>query len=230
MDRSFTMSHCMRRLYILGFALGAVGILTGCEDLNSAVDGLLGREAPVISAAGSSRDLLVPVKKRAPGQSPAPQQQAAPAGAEPAAKPAPAPKQQTAQGPEGKRRTAGVGKSPETLAELAKKRRRTAFDIPRDPFRSPTEVLPSDCPPSVPLCRFDRSQLKLVGIVQVDGGRFKGMVEDPDGRGYFVGPGMQIGGATVTQVSNKGLTLHVHKSRQDVMIPLFKEPKQGEEF
>jgi hypothetical protein len=56
------------------------------------------------------------------------------------------------------------------------------------------------------------------------------MVEDPDGRGYFVTPGMQIGNATVTQVTNKGVILHVHKSKQDVIIPLYKEPKETEEF
>jgi hypothetical protein len=99
------------------------------------------------------------------------------------------------------------------------------FQAERNPFKQPTEVLPSECPPSMPLCRFDRSQLKLVGVIQVSEGEFKGMVEDPDGRGYFVTPGMQIGGATVTQVSNKGITLHLHRTRQDVVMPLFKEAR-----
>ena len=78
------------------------------------------------------------------------------------------------------------------------------FQAERNPFKAPTEVLPSECPPSMPLCRFDRSQLKLVGVIQVSEGEFKGLVEDPDGRGYFITPGMQIGGATVTQVTNRG--------------------------
>ncbi len=69
-------------------------------------------------------------------------------------------------------------------------------------------------------------------MIQVDQGHFKGMVEDPDGRGYFITPGMQIGSgtasATVMQIIDKGITLHVHRSRQDVVMPLFKEPKEGE--
>jgi hypothetical protein len=56
------------------------------------------------------------------------------------------------------------------------------------------------------------------------------MVEDPDGRGYFITPGMRIGGDTVTQVTNKGLTIHLHRTNQDVLIPLYREPKEGEEF
>ncbi|MBM3299677.1 MAG: hypothetical protein FJY85_06965 [Deltaproteobacteria bacterium] len=104
------------------------------------------------------------------------------------------------------------------------------FEITRDPFKAPTEVLPSECPPSMPLCKFDRSQLKLVGVIQVEDGQFKGMVEDPDGRGYFVTSGMQIGGATVTQVSQKGITLHLSKTGQDVVIPLFLGGRQSQEF
>jgi hypothetical protein len=106
----------------------------------------------------------------------------------------------------------------------------TEFPVVRDPFKAPTEILPSECPPSMPLCRFDRSQLKVVGVIQVEDGQFKGMVEDPDGRGYFITPGMQIGGATVTQVTNKGIMLHVAKSKQDVMMPLFLEAREAGEF
>ena len=82
----------------------------------------------------------------------------------------------------------------------------------------------------MPLCRFDRSQLKLVGVIRVSSGQFKGMVEDPDGRGYFVIPGTQIGGATVTQVSAKGMTLHDHLSKENVVMPLVKEVKEASEF
>jgi Tfp pilus assembly protein PilP len=103
---------------------------------------------------------------------------------------------------------------------------REPFVLLRDPFKQPTEILPSECPPSMPLCRFDRSQLKLVGVMQVSEGQFKGLVEDPDGRGYFITAGMQIGGATVTQVTNKGIILHVHRTRQDVTMPLFREARE----
>lgn len=106
----------------------------------------------------------------------------------------------------------------------------TFVGIPRDPFKAPTEILPSECPPSMPLCKFDRSQLKLVGVIQVSDGQFKGMVEDPDGRGYFVTPGMQIGGATVTQVTQRGITLHLRKTGQDVVLPLFLESRESREL
>jgi len=82
----------------------------------------------------------------------------------------------------------------------------------------------------MPLCKFDRSQLKLVGVIQVSDGQFKGMVEDPDGRGYFVTPGMQIGGATVTQVTQRGITLHLRKTGQDVVLPLFLESRESREL
>ena len=106
----------------------------------------------------------------------------------------------------------------------------TFTGIKRDPFKAPTEILPSECPPSMPLCKFDRSQLKLVGVIQVSDGQFKGMVEDPDGRGYFVTPGMQIGGATVTQVTQRGITLHLRKTGQDVVLPLFLESRESREL
>ena len=131
---------------------------------------------------------------------------------------------------QGKRRAPGVfppGVVPERPEE---KRVRDIFAIERDPFRPPTEILPTECPPSMPLCRFDRSQLKLVGIIQVGDGQFKAMVEDPDGRGYFVTSGMQIGGATVTQVSNRGVTLHLHKTQQDVLMPLYREARETSEM
>ena len=56
------------------------------------------------------------------------------------------------------------------------------------------------------------------------------MVEDPDGRGYFVIAGTQIGGATVTQVGAKGVTLHDHQTGESIMLPLVKEAKEASEF
>lgn len=112
--------------------------------------------------------------------------------------------------------------APATKEDLKEDRGLTAIMRIRDPFDKPTEVLPSECPPSMPLCRFTRSQLKLVGVIQVADGVFKGMVEDPDGRGYFIAPGMQIGGATVTQITSQGATLREHAGRRDVPMPLFK--------
>jgi Tfp pilus assembly protein PilP len=95
----------------------------------------------------------------------------------------------------------------------------------RDPFKAPTEVLPTECLPSMPLCRFDFSQLKLVGVIQVGRGQFKGMVEDPDGRGYFIAPGMQIGNGTVTQVTRDGVVIHLHGIKQDARLPLNYKPE-----
>ncbi len=132
---------------------------------------------------------------------------------------------------QGKRRPPGQpSPAMQQAAPPVAKKPSELFQVERNPFKPPTEILPSECPPSMPLCRFDRSQLKLVGVIQVSEGEFKGMVEDPDGRGYFVTTGMQIGGATVTQVNDKGITLHLHRTHQDVMMPLFKEAKKAGEF
>jgi hypothetical protein len=231
-------SYMPTKIAALGLALSLLLPLTGCEELNRAVDGLLRGQSPSTSSAAQVSPFLVAqAQKQAPRVSPrgpesGPKQPAAPKPQPPAAKPQPpAPEERvvekTAQ--PGKKRAPGQ-LSPVTRAAKKEPEVKTVFTADRDPFRQPTEILPSECPPSVPLCRFDRSQLKLVGVIQVNEGQFKGMVEDPDGRGYFVMPGMQIGGATVTQVNSKGVTLHLHKTRQDVLIPLFVPPKEGEEF
>jgi hypothetical protein len=128
----------------------------------------------------------------------------------------------------GKRRTPGV-LSPSRQA-TGDQAQRSQFYMGREPFVDPTaSMLPpdSECPPSMPLCRFDPSQLKLVGVIQVDG-NYKGMVEDPDGRGYYVTVGTQVSGATITQVNNRGMTLHLHRSGQDRVIPLYREGKEAE--
>jgi hypothetical protein len=114
-----------------------------------------------------------------------------------------------------------AGKTPatqETVRTVAPKV--SFFSGERDPFKAPTEVLPTECLPSMPLCRFDYSQLKLVGVIQIGGGQLKGMVEDPDGSGYFLVPGMKVGNGTVTQVTRSGVTIHLHKRKQDVTLPL----------
>jgi len=91
--------------------------------------------------------------------------------------------------------------------------------FPRDPFMPPSEeLIPTECPPSMPLCRFDYTQLKLRGLIKSksSGGKeeYKGMVEDPEGRGYFITAGTQVRGATVTQVTSKGVVLYVHKTKK----------------
>lgn len=219
------------KMVALGLTLSLVPLLTGCEELNRAVDGLLGGQSAAISSAAQvSPFLLVQGQKGPPAEKPRPRESTAPRPA--ATKPEPRVSEERApqkEVPPGKKRPPGQ-LSPVTRAVKKEPQVKTVFAADRDPFRQPTEILPSECPPSVPLCRFDRSQLKLVGVIQINEGQFKGMVEDPDGRGYFVMPGMQIGGATVTQVNSRGVTLHLHKTRQDVLIPLFVPPKEGEEF
>jgi len=245
------VSNTWERLCCFGLALSMLAFLTGCEEVNVAVDSILGRAATPAVAAGppSPQTKVMMAKKREPGEPPVPAEQAG-TGLKPETEPAkpeaePAvpqtaapvvlpPSQTTTVKPQltqGKKRPPGTLSPAEEAArvqqELAPKE---AITIGRDPFKAPTEILPSECPPSMPLCRFDRSQLKLRGVIQLTDGQFKGMVEDPDGRGYFVTPGMQIGGATVTQITNKGVTLFLHKTRQDVMMPLFLEAREGKEF
>jgi len=268
MKRLVVVVHNKERLFCIALAVGMLALLTGCEEVNLAVDSVLGRTAAPAIAAGP-KDSSIPstmlAKKREPGQ-PAPSEPSKPPAEAPAkpAPPAPMPPEvkpavppatpPQAQKPApveavkpppvpptpapapptiavGKKRPPGVLSPQEEGAKAAQEAApREVFVVSRDPFKPPTEILPSECPPSMPLCRFDRSQLKLRGVMQLSDGNYKGMVEDPDGRGYFVTPGMQIGGATVTQITNKGVVLYVHKSRQDVLMPLFMEVKEGKEF
>ena len=51
----------------------------------------------------------------------------------------------------GKKSTPG-SLSPGTRSEMDKTK--PIFSIPRDPFKRPTEVIPTDCPPSAPLVGF----------------------------------------------------------------------------
>lgn len=239
------------------------GLVTGCEEANVAIDNILGRRTPVLSAASqaSSPQSFIPAMKRTPGEG-------IPVTPGTGGQPAQAPHRGEDLKPsadDGQQRPGGDQLAPATsprqgkptearpvgepdkqaVPSLAQGKRRAPgtrphvagteekhppFVAPRDPFKMPTEVLPSDCPPSMPLCKFDRSQLKLVGVIQVSEGNYKGMVEDPDGRGYFITTGMQIGGATVTQVTSKGITLHLHKTRTDVTMPLFREARDTGEY
>jgi hypothetical protein len=225
MQRLMT-TNAMKRAYCAGLAIAIISCLSGCQEANVAIDFIVGRQAPAMSAVPQiERPPIVLAARRSAGESPAPAPTAvgptAQAEAPPAAVPAPQ---------QGRRRGPGVFPPGVVSERPEEKRVRDIFAIERDPFRPPTEILPTECPPSMPLCRFDRSQLKLVGIIQVGDGQFKAMVEDPDGRGYFVTSGMQIGGATVTQVSNRGVTLHLHKTQQDVLMPLFRETREASEM
>jgi hypothetical protein len=225
MQRLMTI-NALKRAYCAGLAIGIISCLSGCQEANMAIDFIVGRQSPVMSPTPPfERPTIILAARRSAGESPAP----APTTAVPPAQ-ADKPSAAVPAAQQGKRRAPGVfplGVVPERPEE---KRVRDIFAIERDPFRPPTEILPTECPPSMPLCRFDRSQLKLVGIIQVGDGQFKAMVEDPDGRGYFVTPGMQIGGATVTQVSNRGVTLHLHKTQQDVLMPLYREARETSEM
>ena len=122
--------------------------------------------------------------------------------------------------PPGKRSRPGK-LSPTTAAGMPQAEGRGIFIVGRDPFKQPTEILPTDCPPSMPLCKFDYSQLKVVGVLQMGDGPYKAFVEDPDGRGYMVVAGQMIGKATVTQVTKAGILLRLHRKAQDVTIPMY---------
>ena len=217
--------HNLRRVYYAGIVIGIFSCSSGCQEANIAIDFIVGRQSPVVSSAPEfERPPIILAARRSPGETSAPAPTAAPTSATDDKTPpvSSAPSQ-------GKRRGPGFF-PPGVSTEREERRGRDLFAVERDPFRPPTEILPTECPPSMPLCRFDRSQLKLVGIIQVGDGQFKAMVEDPDGRGYFVTSGMQIGGATVTHVSNRGVTLHLHKTQQDVLMPLTREARETSEM
>ncbi len=225
----------------LGMVMAAMAVLTGCQELQITMDNLLGKAAIAASPAREDSPAKVILAqqqtpptgaRRPPGRVSSPDGGGDPQAGTTGAKPAPGSAPQVAVKP-GKKRppgrfapAAGPLEARETPSEIVQ------FKGRENPFDPPTEVgPPSECPPSRPLCRFDRSQLKLVGIIQVGDGHFKGLVEDPDGRGYFVAAGMQIGNATVTQITYKGITLQEHKAGgKDVLIPLFSRSGDGGEF
>ncbi|MGB6068886.1 MAG: hypothetical protein WBG50_29090 [Desulfomonilaceae bacterium] len=225
-------SDTMKMAFYLSMVTVMLMPLAGCEEANMAIDIILGKQSPVLSASTQlSPQSFVFAKRREAGEKASTGiEPAGSADQKPAANPAKTkPSQYATQ--QGKRRAPGhPSPAMQQAAPPEAKKPTELFRVERNPFKPPTEVLPSECPPSMPLCRFDRSQLKLVGVIQVSEGEFKGMVEDPDGRGYFVTTGMQIGSATVTQVNNKGITLHLHRTHQDVLMPLFKEARKASEF
>jgi Tfp pilus assembly protein PilP len=47
--------------------------------------------------------------------------------------------------------------------------------------------------PKTPLQKFPLEDLKLVGVVWADAGRSKALIEDPKGKGYYVGVGTWVG-------------------------------------
>ncbi len=219
----------VKRIGSLAVAVGMIALMSGCEEANVAIDNLLGKKPQVLSSQ-SDRPLapqfVIPVKKREVGATVP--QPAAPSSAPGKAAPTP-PSPALAKGKRSEPgRLAPAG--PAGPAEPQDKGKYLPFAAKRDPFKAPTEILPTECPPSMPLCRFDPSQLKLVGVLQVAEGQFKGLVEDPDGRGYFITSGMQIGGATVTQVTNKNVVLRASKTKQDILMPLFKGTHEPREF
>ncbi len=229
---------------ILGIILAPLVLLTGCQELQTTVDSLLGKEAMASSPGpgGPPSQLILAQQqtpqagaRRPPGTTapsttgrpgaPAAQRHAGAARTKHEAGAA-----QKATFKEGKKSkpgryapAAGPTEAREMIAEIPEFRGRP------NPFDAPTELgPPSECPPSRPLCRFDRSQLKLVGVIQMGDGQLKGLVEDPDGRGYFVVAGMQIGNATVTQITYSGITLQEHKfGGKDVIIPLYNTTPEG---
>jgi hypothetical protein len=219
----------VKRIGSLVVAVGMIALMTGCEEANVAIDNLLGKK-PQVSSSQSDRPLtpqfVIPVKKREAGAT-APPAAPSPAPAKATQPPPPAPALAKGKRSEPGRLAPTVPAGPAAPEDKSKF---LPFVAKRDPFKAPTEILPTECPPSMPLCRFDPSQLKLVGVLQVAEGQFKGLVEDPDGRGYFITSGMQIGGATVTQVTNKNVVLRAAKTNQDILMPLFKGAHEPREF
>lgn len=227
-----------RRILCLSATLGILVMLSGCQEANIAVDKLLGRQSSVLlSSAQDSQLANILAKKRPPGEQPPPAGETKPPPGEtkpPAAVPEPAKAPQaptTAKLGEGKRKSPGelAPAAPGAPGAAPAKPAKELFTASRDPFRQPTEILPSECPPSSPLCKFDPAQLKLVGVMQVAEGEYKGMVEDPDGRGYFISAGMQIGRATVTQINYEGVTLYDHRTHKDIPMRLLREAREGRE-
>jgi hypothetical protein len=191
-------------------AIALLVLLTGCKEANLAIDFMLGTRSPSFLASHAMSPLSgILLRKRTTEER---LHLIAEAGPNDSGE-----RQYPRQPPVGQReKKESQADSPhnkpvnQPIATVG----RDTLSFPRDPFRPPEEGRPTECPPSMPLCRFDRSELRLRGLIRVGDGQFKGMVEDPDGRGYFITPGMQISGATVTQVTSRGITLFMHKSKK----------------
>jgi type IV pilus assembly protein PilP len=83
----------------------------------------------------------------------------------------------------------------------------------RDPFRSPdaepaVQAALANATCTEPLCRFDIDQLTLVAVVSGDANPVA-MVQDPQGRGYFVRRNTRVGrqGGKVTQIMSDAVVI-----------------------
>lgn len=83
----------------------------------------------------------------------------------------------------------------------------------RDPFRSPeaepaAQAALANTACNEPLCRFDVDQLTLVAVVSGDANPLA-MVQDPQGRGYFVRRNTRVGrqGGKVTQIISDAVVI-----------------------
>jgi type IV pilus assembly protein PilP len=83
----------------------------------------------------------------------------------------------------------------------------------RDPFRSPeaepaAQAALANATCTEPLCRFDIDQLTLVAVVSGDANPVA-MVQDPQGRGYFVRRNTRVGrqGGKVTQIMSDAVVI-----------------------
>lgn len=83
----------------------------------------------------------------------------------------------------------------------------------RDPFRSPeaepaAQAALANATCTEPLCRFDIDQLTLVAVVSGDANPVA-MVQDPQGRGYFVRRNTRVGrqGGKVTQIISDAVVI-----------------------
>lgn len=83
----------------------------------------------------------------------------------------------------------------------------------RDPFRSPeaepaAQAALANASCNEPLCRFDVDQLTLVAVVSGDANPLA-MVQDPQGRGYFVRRNTRVGkqGGKVTQIMSDAVVI-----------------------
>jgi hypothetical protein len=62
-------TYMMRRIFSLGMIVFVFVPLAGCEEANMAIDSILGRRSPVLSATQQvSSQSLIPAKRRSPGE------------------------------------------------------------------------------------------------------------------------------------------------------------------
>ena len=140
-------SHTMRRIFYLGMIVFVLVPLAGCEEANLAIDSILGRRSPVLSAAPqtSSQSLVPALKTSTRRQNSAVVEPSAPREQKPAGEPAKTESHRIR--PSKEKDVPRANSPPDATGRTAREKSAgELFQAERNPFKPPTEVLPQRVP------------------------------------------------------------------------------------